>query len=179
MHMWSVFPWPGRTMGASFALLGWANPSLPPAALGFRQWLGMVSVAVERRHHRMFLLGRRWVILGCTLVMQMLQNTMATYHRGQAGTFLPHAVPRPLQRKGQDGGGCNTWNLCSSTHTTLSWISLLFSLKFLNFSPPISQINSKDKGQTACAGRFWSSVMVMWRVVHLPSNDWLLEILIV
>lgn len=134
MHMWSVFPWPGRTMGASFALLGWANPSFPPAALRFKQWLGLVSVAAaERRHHRIFLLGRRWVILGWTVVMQMLQSTMATYHRSQANTFLPHTVPRPLKEKSRMGA-CDAWNLCSSRLTLfccfefspLFWICSVF-----------------------------------------------------
>lgn len=158
MHMWSVFPWLGRTMGASFALLGWANPSFLPAALT-KQCPGVVSVAVERRHHRMFLLGRRWVILAWAVVMQMLQNTMAPYHWGQANTFLPHTVPRPLQRKEQNRGECGTWNMCSSKH------------KFLNFLRLSNK--QQSQGETTCAGRFWSSMMVVWRVVHLPSNDWL------
>lgn len=141
MHMWSVFPWPGRTMGASFALLGWANPSFPPAALRFKQWLGVVSVAAaERRHHRIFLLGRRWVILGWTVVMQMLQSTMATYHRSQANTFLPHTVPRPLKEKSRMGA-CDAWNLCSS-RLTLFWI---FSV-VLNLLR-ICQMNSKAEGR--------------------------------
>lgn len=169
MHMWSVFPWPGRTMGASFALLGWANPSFPPAALRFKQWLGVVSVAAaERRHHRIFLLGRRWVILGWTVVMQMLPSTMATYHRSQANTFLPHTVPRPLKEKSRMGA-CDAWNLCSPAGSRC-FVVLNF-LRCFEFAPYLSD-EQQSWGETSCAGRFWSSMMVMWRVVHLPSNDW-------
>lgn len=66
--------------------------------------------------------------------------------RGQASTFLPHTVPRPLQRKEQNGRNV-TLGTCApaSTQNFLKFL-VIFLLIFFTFSPPICQIDNKAKG---------------------------------
>lgn len=94
MYMWSLFPWPGRTIGASLHCL---NEQTLPSRLWFWRFkyccFRVVSVVVERRHHRIFLLGRRWVILDWIVVMQM--DSKYNCYLSQANIFLLHIVPKP------------------------------------------------------------------------------------
>lgn len=134
MYMWSLFPWPYRTIGASLHCL--SEQTLPShfQLLRFKQCcFRVVPLVMERRHHRIFLLGRRWVILDWFVVMQIFQNKIATYHKNQANTYLPHIVPRSLIAGKEERilGKCDTQNLCSNS-------------PYLEFSPAL-QINRVDK----------------------------------
>lgn len=176
MHMWSVFPWPGRTMGASFALLGWANPSFPPAALRFKQWLwGGIGGCCGKKASQDIPFGKKMGHPGLDCC-----DANASKHNGhlsqEPGKHIPPThCPQTSQRKEQDGGMWRLEPVLQQAHVVLLFWIFSVVLNLLR----ICQMNSKAEGRLLvledsgpawwwCGG--WSIYLLMTDM--LENSNW-------